>query len=43
MLYTASPEVTLIEIENAGHTLMLQRTAEEFRTKLSTWLKAHGY
>ena len=42
-LYTASPDVTLFEIDNAGHTLMLQRTAEEFRTKLSGWLAAHGY
>jgi pimeloyl-ACP methyl ester carboxylesterase len=41
--YTGSSDVTLHEIENAGHTLMLQRTAPEFRAKLSDWLEARGY
>jgi pimeloyl-ACP methyl ester carboxylesterase len=42
-LFTGSSDVTLHEIEGAGHTLMLQRTAPEFREKLSAWLRARGF
>ena len=41
--FTGSNDVTLHEIDQAGHTLMLQRTAPEFRRKLSDWLKARGF
>ena len=40
--FTGSSDVTLHEIDG-GHTLMLQRTAPEFRQKLSAWLRARGY
>lgn len=43
MLFTGSGDVTLVELDQTGHTLMLQRTAEEFRAKLSDWLKARGF
>jgi len=43
LLFTGSSDVTLHEIDGAGHTLMLQRTAPEFRKKLSDWLSARGY
>jgi pimeloyl-ACP methyl ester carboxylesterase len=42
-LFTGSNDVTLHEIDGAGHTLMLQRTAPEFRRKLSDWLSARGF
>ena len=41
--FTGSNDVTFHEIDPAGHTLMLQRPAAEFRAKLSDWLKKRGY
>jgi pimeloyl-ACP methyl ester carboxylesterase len=41
--FTGSNDVTLIEIDDAGHSLMLQRTAPEFRRRLSDWLRARGF
>jgi pimeloyl-ACP methyl ester carboxylesterase len=43
LLFTGSKDVTFHEIDGAGHTLMLQRTAPEFRKELSDWLAARGY
>jgi pimeloyl-ACP methyl ester carboxylesterase len=43
LLFTGSPEVTFHEIDPAGHTLMLQRSAPEFRARLSAWLKRQGF
>ncbi|HEX8647952.1 MAG TPA: alpha/beta hydrolase [Thermoleophilaceae bacterium] len=40
--FTGSSDVTLYEVDG-GHTLMLQRTAPEFRQKLSDWLRARGF
>ncbi|MDQ3936728.1 MAG: alpha/beta hydrolase, partial [Actinomycetota bacterium] len=40
--FTGSDDVTLVEIDQAGHTLMLQRNAPEFRRHLSGWLRARG-
>jgi pimeloyl-ACP methyl ester carboxylesterase len=42
-LFTGSNDVTLHEIDPAGHTLMLQRTAPEVRAKLSDWLRKRGF
>lgn len=41
-MFTGSDDVTLVEIDNAGHTLFLQRTAPELRRALSGWLRARG-
>lgn len=38
-----SSDVTVATIENAGHTVMLQRTAPAFRSVLHRWLDAHGF
>jgi pimeloyl-ACP methyl ester carboxylesterase len=40
--FTGSDDVTLVELDDTGHTLMLQRTAPEFRRRLSDWLRARG-
>ncbi|HEX8744861.1 MAG TPA: alpha/beta hydrolase [Thermoleophilaceae bacterium] len=41
--FTGSDDVTFHEIDQAGHTLMLQRSAPEFRQKLSDWLRKRGF
>lgn len=38
-----SSDVTVATIENAGHTVMLQRTAPAFRSVLHRWLDAHRF
>lgn len=38
-----SSDVTVETIKNAGHTVMLQRTAPAFRSVLHGWLAAHGF
>ena len=38
-----SSDVTVETIEDAGHTVMLQRTAPAFRAVLHQWLDAHGF
>lgn len=38
-----SSDVTVETIKNAGHTVMLQRTAPAFRSVLHRWLDAHGF
>jgi pimeloyl-ACP methyl ester carboxylesterase len=42
-LYTGSHDVTFTYIENAGHMVMLQRTAPAFRSTVSSWLQARGF
>jgi pimeloyl-ACP methyl ester carboxylesterase len=42
-LFTGSHDVTLTYIENAGHMVMLQRTARAFRTTVSNWLQTRGF
>jgi pimeloyl-ACP methyl ester carboxylesterase len=42
-LYTSSTDVTLIMVANAGHTLLLERTAPATRAKISAWLSRHGF
>jgi hypothetical protein len=41
--YTASHDVTAIELRDSGHVLVLQRTAPEFRAHLSRWLSQRGF
>lgn len=38
-----SSDVTVETIKDAGHTVMLQRTAPAFRSVLHRWLEAHGF
>jgi pimeloyl-ACP methyl ester carboxylesterase len=38
-----SSDVTVETIGEAGHTVMLQRTAPAFRSVLHAWLQAHGF
>lgn len=38
-----SSDVTVATIQDAGHTVMLQRTAPTFRAVLAEWLTDHGY
>lgn len=38
-----SVDVTVATIADAGHTVMLQRTAPAFRSTLHAWLVAHGF
>lgn len=38
-----SSDVTVATISDAGHTVMLQRSAPEFRSVLHRWLDAHGF
>jgi pimeloyl-ACP methyl ester carboxylesterase len=42
-LFTGTKDIALRYIENAGHMVMLQRTAPVFRRRVSTWLKRHGF
>lgn len=40
---TASRDVSVVTIAEAGHQLTLQRSAPEFRAEMSAWLKARGF
>jgi pimeloyl-ACP methyl ester carboxylesterase len=42
-MFTRSRDLTLNYIENAGHMVMLQRTAPAFRTAVSDWLHKRGF
>ncbi len=41
--FLASDEVSLSVLPNTGHSMMLGRTAAEFRAVLSAWLAARGF
>ena len=41
--YTASKDVSLAFIRNAGHAFPLERSAPVFRSRASRWLDAHGF
>jgi pimeloyl-ACP methyl ester carboxylesterase len=41
--FRSSSDVSLVTIQNAGHMLMLQRTAPGFRSVMSSWLKERGF
>ena len=42
-LFTGSNDVTLLEIPETGHMMMLEQTAPTFRASLSDWLRARGF
>lgn len=41
--YRGSKDVTVGLLKNTGHMLMAQRTAAEFRARVSAWLKKRGF
>jgi pimeloyl-ACP methyl ester carboxylesterase len=41
MFFTGSNDVTLFELANSGHMIMLGRTAPTFRARVSDWLRKH--
>jgi pimeloyl-ACP methyl ester carboxylesterase len=42
LLYTGSPKVTDITLENSGHAVTLQRTGGIFAAQMQAWLTANG-
>jgi pimeloyl-ACP methyl ester carboxylesterase len=42
-LFTGSHDVTLLQLPDTGHMIMLGRTAPTFRARVSDWLRAHGF
>jgi pimeloyl-ACP methyl ester carboxylesterase len=42
-LYTGSKDVTLLQVNNTGHALQLERTAPASRAAISDWLRARGF
>jgi pimeloyl-ACP methyl ester carboxylesterase len=42
-MFTGSHDLTLTYVENAGHMVMLQRSAPVFRAKVSGWLAQRGF
>jgi pimeloyl-ACP methyl ester carboxylesterase len=40
---TGSRDVTLTYIDNAAHTLQLERTAPTIRSAVAAWLSRHGF
>lgn len=42
-LFTGSDDVTLVELEDAGHTMMLEPAAPAYRRAVSEWLRSHGF
>lgn len=42
-LLTGSHDVTLLELPDTGHMIMLGRTAPTFRARVSDWLSRHGF
>lgn len=41
--FTGSNDVTLFELPDSGHMIMLGRTAPTFRARVSDWLAEHGF
>jgi pimeloyl-ACP methyl ester carboxylesterase len=41
-LFSGSDDVTLLELANTGHMMMLERTAPTLGARMSDWLRAHG-
>ena len=41
--YISSPDVSLAVLPNAGHNAMHGRTADAYRSVMSSWLKARGF
>ena len=41
--FTGSSDVSLLELSDTGHMIMLGRTAPIFRARVSDWLRAHGF
>jgi pimeloyl-ACP methyl ester carboxylesterase len=41
--FLSSGDVTVKIIEDAGHAVMLERSAPVFRARISSWLLAHGF
>jgi pimeloyl-ACP methyl ester carboxylesterase len=42
-LYTGSKDVTLVQVDNTGHAMQLERTAPASRAAISDWLHARGF
>jgi len=41
--YRGSPDVTLLQLPDTGHMMMLERSAPTFRQALSEWFTARGF